>query len=85
MGEVFLQPVREFVEPGAQGRRVGAGADRRRKIVSIAPAHSAAIDGWLGRSAGAWRAALAPLDAAQRRMFLETLTAYERGLSDPLD
>ncbi|ALO06375.1 regulatory protein, MarR [Streptomyces venezuelae] len=60
-------------------------ADRRRKIVSIAPAHSAAIDGWLGRSAGAWRAALAPLDPAQRRMFLETLTAYERALSDPLD
>lgn len=65
--------------------RVEDPADRRRKIVSIAPAHAAAIDGWLGRSANAWRSALAPLDAAQRRMFLETLGAYERGLSDPLD
>ncbi|CCA53584.1 hypothetical protein SVEN_0297, partial [Streptomyces venezuelae ATCC 10712] len=57
---------------------------------SVAPlscraAHRAAIDGWLGRSAGAWRVALAPLDAAQRRMFLETLGAYEHALSDPLD
>lgn len=58
-------------------------ADRRRKIVSIAEAHRPAIDGWLGRSAGAWRAALAPLGPAERRMFVETLAAYENGLTDP--
>ncbi len=57
-------------------------ADRRRKIVSIADAHRPAIDGWLGRSAGAWRAALGPLSQAERRMFVETLAAYERGLAD---
>jgi DNA-binding MarR family transcriptional regulator len=57
-------------------------ADRRRKIVSIADSHRAVIDGWLGRSADAWRNALAPLTADQRRMFVETLTAYERGLTD---
>ncbi|GGY45156.1 transcriptional regulator [Streptomyces tanashiensis] len=57
-------------------------ADRRRKIVSIAETHRPAIDGWLGRSAGAWRAALAPLGPAERQMFVETLAAYERGLAD---
>lgn len=57
--------------------------DRRRKIVSIAEAHRPAIDGRLGRSAGAWRAALAPLSPSERRMFVETLAAYENGLTDP--
>lgn len=57
-------------------------ADRRRKIVSIAEERRGAIDGWLGRSAGAWRAALAPLGPAERRMFIDTLAAYEHGLAD---
>lgn len=57
-------------------------ADRRRKIVSIAEGRRGAIDGWLGRSAGAWRAALAPLRPAERRMFIDTLAAYEHGLAD---
>ncbi|MFJ4339932.1 MarR family winged helix-turn-helix transcriptional regulator [Streptomyces sp. NPDC088915] len=64
--------------------RVEDPADRRRKIVSVSERYRAAVDGWLGRSADAWRAALAPLDARERRMFVETLTAYERGLTEPL-
>lgn len=56
--------------------------DRRRKIVSIADAHRPAIDGWLGQGAGAWRKALEPLTADQRRMFVDTLAAYERGITE---
>ncbi|MFF0723614.1 MarR family winged helix-turn-helix transcriptional regulator [Streptomyces sp. NPDC004134] len=55
-------------------------ADRRRKLVSITAERRPAIDGWLGRSAAAWRVALGPLTAAERRTFVETLTAYERHL-----
>ncbi|WP_432829465.1 MarR family transcriptional regulator [Dactylosporangium sp. CA-092794] len=57
-------------------------ADRRRTIVSIAPEHHAAIDGWLGRGAAAWRAALSPLTPEQRRLFVDTLLAYERAAED---
>jgi DNA-binding MarR family transcriptional regulator len=64
-------------------RRREDDADRRRTIVSIAPEHHAAIDGWLGRGAGAWRTALEPLSPAERRMFVDTLLAYERALGDP--
>ncbi|MEV4750747.1 MarR family transcriptional regulator [Streptosporangium amethystogenes subsp. fukuiense] len=59
--------------------------DRRRKIVSIADAHRPAIDGWLGRGATAWRRALEPLTADQRRMFVDTLAAYERGITGEQD
>jgi DNA-binding MarR family transcriptional regulator len=58
-------------------------ADRRRKLVSITAARRPAIDAWLGRGAQAWRAALAPLTAGERRTFVETLAAYERHLGDP--
>ena len=56
--------------------------DRRRTIVGIAPAHHAAINAWLGRGATAWRAALSPLTPEQRRMFLDTLLAYERAIAE---
>lgn len=59
-------------------------ADRRRRIVSIASAHRPAIETWLARGATAWRDALAPLTPADRRMFVETLVAYERALTDDL-
>jgi len=55
-------------------------ADRRRTIVSIAPQHHAAIDGWLGRGAAAWRTALAPLSPRERQLFVDTLLAYERAV-----
>ncbi|WP_245647320.1 MarR family winged helix-turn-helix transcriptional regulator [Microtetraspora niveoalba] len=56
-------------------------ADRRRKIVSIADEHRAAIDGWLGRGATAWRKALEPLTAEQRQLFVDTLATYEREIA----
>ncbi|NIH79984.1 MarR family winged helix-turn-helix transcriptional regulator [Amycolatopsis viridis] len=52
--------------------------DRRRTIVSIAAAYHADVEGWLATGARAWRTALEPLTPAQRRMFLDTLRAYER-------
>jgi DNA-binding MarR family transcriptional regulator len=56
-------------------------ADRRRRIVRIAGARRPAIDGWLARGATAWRAALEPLTPDQRQTVVETLRAYERGMS----
>ncbi|MBT2209762.1 MULTISPECIES: MarR family winged helix-turn-helix transcriptional regulator [Actinomadura] len=57
-------------------------ADRRRTIVSVAAEHLPAVNGWLGRGAGAWRAALEPLTPAQRGMFIDTLLAYERAVTE---
>lgn len=57
-------------------------ADRRRRIVSIAPARRSAIAAWLGRGAGAWRHALAPLTPDQRRTVVDTLRAYESAIGD---
>ncbi|GAA2643628.1 MarR family winged helix-turn-helix transcriptional regulator [Dactylosporangium fulvum] len=57
-------------------------ADRRRTIVSIAPEHYDAINAWLGRGAEAWRTALGPLTPDERRLFIRTLEAYERAVSD---
>ncbi|MEU5851449.1 MarR family winged helix-turn-helix transcriptional regulator [Saccharopolyspora shandongensis] len=57
-------------------------ADRRRRIVSITDEMLPAIDGWLARGADAWRNALAPLTPEQRRMFIDTLHAYELGVAD---
>ncbi|NEA23141.1 MarR family transcriptional regulator [Actinomadura bangladeshensis] len=56
--------------------------DRRRTIVSVADAHLPAINGWLGQGAGAWRAALEPLAPDQRKMFIDTLLAYERAVTE---
>jgi DNA-binding MarR family transcriptional regulator len=53
-------------------------ADRRRTIVSIAEPSRPAVEAWLGRGAKAWRKALEPLTPAQRRLFVDTLHAYER-------
>ncbi|MEV8345532.1 MarR family winged helix-turn-helix transcriptional regulator [Streptomyces niveus] len=61
-------------------RREADESDRRRAIVSISDEHRPAIDGWLACGAGAWRRALEPLTPEQRRMFVDTLEAYERGL-----
>jgi DNA-binding MarR family transcriptional regulator len=63
-------------------RRQEDDADRRRTIVSIADEHHAAINGWLGRGADAWRTALEPLTPAQRKLFIDTLAAYEKAAGD---
>ncbi|PXX57598.1 DNA-binding MarR family transcriptional regulator [Nocardia tenerifensis] len=56
-------------------------SDRRRKIISIAEEKLPAIRRWLARGAEAWRTALEPLDPAQRRMFIDTLRAYEHAVT----
>ncbi|WP_158843467.1 MarR family winged helix-turn-helix transcriptional regulator [Saccharothrix deserti] len=56
--------------------------DRRKRIVSITDAKRPSIDAWLARGARAWRTALEPLTPDQRRMFVETLKAYEDALED---
>ncbi|AIG74072.1 Hypothetical protein AJAP_05765 [Amycolatopsis japonica] len=57
-------------------------ADRRRRIVAITERMRPAIDGWLAQGARAWQKALAPLSPAERRTFIDTLRAYEDGLTD---
>lgn len=52
--------------------------DRRRRIVDISAASRPAIEQWLSPGAAAWRIALEPLSAEQRRMFVDTLLRYEQ-------
>ncbi|GAA5153201.1 MULTISPECIES: MarR family transcriptional regulator [Amycolatopsis] len=52
-------------------------ADRRRRIIRIAPDQEPAIRAWLARGAAAWRKVLTPLTPEQRRLFVDTLLAYE--------
>lgn len=56
--------------------------DRRRRIVSITASTRPAISAWLARGATAWRRALAPLTPEQRRLFVDTLLAYEHAVAD---
>lgn len=56
-------------------------ADRRRRIVDISAASRPAISQWLTPGARAWQDALAPLTAAQRRMFVDTFRAYEAAVT----
>lgn len=56
-------------------------ADRRRRIVDIAPGSRAAISAWLSPGARAWRVALGPLSVQQRRTFVDTLLAYEAAVT----
>ena len=60
-------------------------ADRRRRIIDISPESRPAISQWLSPGASAWRYALTPLTSAQRRMFVDTLLAYETAFSDAAD
>jgi DNA-binding MarR family transcriptional regulator len=59
--------------------------DRRRKIIDISPDRRSAVSDWLSRGQVAWRRALGPLTPEQRRMFVETLRAYEQGYDDGPD
>jgi DNA-binding MarR family transcriptional regulator len=60
-------------------------ADRRRRIIDISPESRPAISQWLSPGARAWRHALTPLTPAQRRMFVDTLRAFETAFSDTPD
>ncbi|HEX3712775.1 MAG TPA: helix-turn-helix domain-containing protein [Trebonia sp.] len=56
-------------------------ADRRRRIVAIAPDYAAAITQWLAGSAAAWTEVLAALTPAERMTIVATMRAYEAALS----
>jgi len=73
--------VAELSRKGVLERREDE-ADRRRRIVSITAAMRPEIEAWLAGSAAAWRKALAPLTSDQRRLFVDTLLAYERALEE---
>jgi DNA-binding MarR family transcriptional regulator len=55
--------------------------DRRRKLISIAGQHRAAIDAWMGGTAAAWRRVLGPLSPAERDLVVDTLVRFESELS----
>ncbi|MGW0769370.1 MarR family winged helix-turn-helix transcriptional regulator [Streptomyces sp. NPDC002676] len=57
-------------------------SDRRRRIVAISPAQHDAIAAWLAPGAAAWRRALEPLTPAERRLFVDTLRAYESAVAE---
>jgi DNA-binding MarR family transcriptional regulator len=57
-------------------------ADRRRRIVDISAESRPAISEWLSPSMRAWRRALTPLTADERRTVVQTLLAYERAFDD---
>jgi DNA-binding MarR family transcriptional regulator len=59
--------------------------DRRRRIISITGDRQPAIRAWLARGATAWRDALSPLTPAERRTFVKTLLAYEKGMEGAED
>lgn len=60
-------------------------ADRRRRIIDIGPDSRPAISQWLSPGAHAWRHALTPLTPRQRRMFVDTLLAYETAFASASD
>ena len=55
-------------------------ADRRRRIVTIAPDYSASITQWLSGSAAAWAEVLTALTPAERATVVATMRAYEAAL-----
>ncbi|GAA3154106.1 MarR family transcriptional regulator [Nonomuraea salmonea] len=73
--------VSELSRKGVLERRED-DADRRRRIIDISQASRPAISQWLSPGARAWRRALAPLTDEQRRLFVDTLLAYESAITD---
>ena len=55
-------------------------ADRRRRIVAIAPGFAAPITQWLSGSAAAWTEVLAALAPPERATVVATMRAYEAAL-----
>ena len=56
--------------------------DRRRRIVEIAGQARPAISEWLSPFAQAWRQALGALTAAEQRLVVDTLLAYEAAVAE---
>ena len=57
-------------------------ADRRRRIVGIAPGYAAPITQWLSSSATAWTEVLAALTPADRATIVAAMRAYETALDE---
>ena len=55
-------------------------ADRRRRIVAIAPDYAGPINEWLSGSAAAWTETLAALTPAQRATIVAAMRGYEAAL-----
>lgn len=55
-------------------------ADRRRRVVAIAPEYAEPIREWLAGSALAWAEVLADLTPAERATIVRTMRAYETAL-----
>ncbi|WP_343998417.1 hypothetical protein [Streptomyces thermocarboxydovorans] len=71
--------VSELSRPGIL-QRTADPADRRRRIVAIAPAYAAAIGEWLSGSASAWERVMRDLSPAERATVIKALHAYEAAL-----
>jgi DNA-binding MarR family transcriptional regulator len=59
-------------------------ADRRRRLVAIAPDYAIPVAEWLSGSAAAWTEVLAALTAGERAMVVATMLAYEAALEKHL-
>ena len=57
-------------------------ADRRRRIVAIAPDYAAPITEWLSGSAAAWTEVLEALTPAQRATIVATMREHEAALEE---
>lgn len=71
--------VSELSRPGIL-RRTTDPADRRRRIVAVAPAYAAPISQWLSGSASAWESVMRDLSPAERATVIAALHAYEAAL-----
>ena len=60
--------------------RAADDADRRRRIVAIAPRYAAPITQWLSGRATAWTEVLAALTPADRATVVATMRAFEAAL-----
>ena len=71
--------VSELSRPGVL-ERTADPADRRRRIIAIAPAYAAPIGEWLSGSASAWERVMRDLEPAERATVITALRAYEAAL-----
>ncbi|MFG3133879.1 MarR family winged helix-turn-helix transcriptional regulator [Streptomyces tendae] len=76
--------VSELSRPGVL-HRTADPADRRRRIVAIAPAYAAPIGAWLSASASAWENVMRGLAPAERATVVNALHAYEAALEQAGD
>lgn len=72
--------VSELSRKGVLARREDE-TDRRRRLIDISQDSRPAISEWLSPGTRAWRHALTPLSPAQRRLFVDTLLAYETAVT----